>query len=253
MTVKTLTPHRTKRLTLCAVVLATLSLCQITAVRAQVMEIGSGGAVTLYDGPAVVTSTGVTSIGRPASASRSSLRLKASPPSPARLSDAIADAARGANLSASLIAAIAWRESNFRASAVSRAGALGEMQLLPETARQLGVDPRVSRENIAGGAAYIRALLQRYDGDLIKTLAAYNAGPRAVDRYGGVPPFKETQAYVAAVLERLSQESLANERMSQDGAHTREILPSGADPRVVDNSVSIREPIDVMVISGSGR
>jgi soluble lytic murein transglycosylase-like protein len=136
---------------------------------------------------------------------------------PAQLSIAISDAARASALSASLIAAIAWRESNFRAAAVSRAGALGEMQLLPQTARQLGVDPRVSRQNVAGGAAYVRTLLQRYNGDLIKTLAAYNAGPEAVDRYGGVPPFKETQAYVAAVLDRLSQESLGQESMNQEG------------------------------------
>jgi len=123
----------------------------------------------------------------------------------------------GGEACASLIAAIAWRESNFRAAAVSRAGALGEMQLLPKTARQLGVDPRVSRQNVAGGAAYVRTLLQRYNGDLIKTLAAYNAGPEAVDRYGGVPPFKESQAYVAAVLDRLSQESLGQESMNQEG------------------------------------
>lgn len=185
-------------------------LCVFTAsaAAAQVIEIGSQGGVTVYDGPAVVTSTSVTSIRGPAPAMRPSHGRTASPPS--KLLGAISDAARASDLSASLIAAIAWRESNFRASAVSRAGALGEMQLLPGTARQLGVDPRDSHQNVAGGAAYVRQLLQRYNGDLIKTLAAYNAGPEVVDRYGGVPPFKETQAYVAAVLDRLSQESVGH-------------------------------------------
>jgi soluble lytic murein transglycosylase-like protein len=178
------------------------------------MEIGSEGAVTVYDGPTVVTSDGVMAIRRSAGSTQPVRGHTTSPSS--KLAVAISDAAQASNLSASLIAAIAWRESNFRASAVSRAGALGEMQLLPKTARDLGVDPRISRQNVAGGAAYVRALLQRYHGDLIKTLAAYNAGPQAVDRYGGVPPFKETRAYVAAVLDRLSQESLGQDSVGQD-------------------------------------
>jgi soluble lytic murein transglycosylase-like protein len=162
---------------------------------AQVIEIGAQGALTVYDGPAVFTANGVAAIRRPTAPTAPAPRLTAAPP---HLRRAISDAAQASDLSAALIAAIAWRESNFKALAVSRAGAVGEMQLLPRTARQLGVDPRVSRQNVAGGAAYVRSLLRRYDGDLIKTLAAYNAGPEAVDRYGGVPPFKETKAYVAA-------------------------------------------------------
>jgi len=213
MTVKILRPPRLKVLRLCSVFIGPFCLFAAFSARAQVIEIGSQGAVTVYDGPAVVTSSSVTAISRPTAAVRSARRLNASPPG--QLAGAISDAAQASNLSASLIAAVAWRESNFKASAVSRAGALGEMQLLPETARQLGVDPRITRQNVAGGAAYIRGLLQRYHGDLIKTLAAYNAGPEAVDRYGGVPPFKETQAYVAAVLDRLSQESVGQERMAQ--------------------------------------
>jgi len=170
-----------------------------------------------------------------------------------RLSAAISDAARASDLSASLIAAIAWRESNFRASAVSRAGALGEMQLLPQTARELGVDPKESRQNVAGGAAYVRALLRRYDGDLIKTLAAYDAGPRAVDRYGGVPPFKETQAYVAAVLDRLSQESMAEDATSRGMGDQGKMQPSVTDLRIGKNSVGVGQPMDLMVVGGSGR
>jgi len=89
---------------------------------------------------------------------------------------------------------------------VSPAGAIGEMQLMPATARALGVDPLDSRQNFNGGAVYLRSLMQHYNGDLIRSLAAYNAGPGAVDRYGGVPPYKETQAYVADIMARLSQQ-----------------------------------------------
>jgi len=87
---------------------------------------------------------------------------------------------------------------------VSPAGAIGEMQLMPATARALGVDPLDTRQNFNGGAAYLRSLMQHYNGDLIRSLAAYNAGAGAVDRYGGVPPYKETQAYVANIMARLS-------------------------------------------------
>ena len=76
---------------------------------------------------------------------------------------------------------------------------------MPATARAMGVDPRDAGQNLAGGAHYLGVMMHRYDGDLVRALAAYNAGPGAVDRYRGVPPFKETQAYVAAIMDRLSQ------------------------------------------------
>lgn len=81
---------------------------------------------------------------------------------------------------------------------------------MPGTARGLGVDPFDTRQNFEGGARYLAMLLRRYDGDIILGLAAYNAGPGAVDRYGGVPPYPETQAYVAAVLNRLSEAASTN-------------------------------------------
>ena len=78
------------------------------------------------------------------------------------------------------------------------------MQLMPATARNLKIDPYDSQQNYFGGAAYLRSLVSRYDGNIILALAAYNAGPHAVDKYGGVPPYKETRAYVAAIMERLA-------------------------------------------------
>ncbi|MDR0906220.1 MAG: lytic transglycosylase domain-containing protein [Oscillospiraceae bacterium] len=101
----------------------------------------------------------------------------------------------------SLLKAVARSESNFRSDAVSRAGAVGVMQLMPATAAGLGVtDPLDPEQNIMGGAKYLRQQLDAFDGDTRLALAAYNAGPGNVRKYGGVPPFKETQNYVQKVM-----------------------------------------------------
>jgi hypothetical protein len=108
--------------------------------------------------------------------------------------------ARTYNLDPRLLHAIAKVESNYNPRAVSPKGALGVMQLIPSTARLVGVsdlfDPR---ENIHGGARYLKYLLDKF-GDLTLALAAYNAGPKAVEAYGGIPPYEETQRYVRSVL-----------------------------------------------------
>ena len=111
-------------------------------------------------------------------------------------------------LSRALVEAVAWAESRFQTGVRSPVGAIGVMQLMPATARDLGVDPQLPDQNIRGGTAYLRMMLDRYDGDTLKALAAYNAGPGAVDRYGGVPPYAETRAYVARILGRLAATSL---------------------------------------------
>lgn len=121
-------------------------------------------------------------------------------PIPADLQNIIRSAASTHGVDPRLVAAIARRESALNAAAVSRRGAIGVMQLMPATAQFLGVaNPFDARENVFAATRYLRMLLQTFRGDLDLTLAAYNAGPGAVQRYGGVPPFQETKAYVVAV------------------------------------------------------
>ena len=111
------------------------------------------------------------------------------------------------DLSPTLIEALVWQESRWRASAVSPVGARGLAQLMPGTARQLGVNPDDPFANLEGGARYLREQLDRFDGDLEKALAAYNAGPGRVERAGGIPRIRETQNYVAAIMGRLANHS----------------------------------------------
>jgi soluble lytic murein transglycosylase-like protein len=112
----------------------------------------------------------------------------------------IDQAAQAHRLPPALVKAVIAAESDFDPQAVSRAGAQGLMQLMPTTAAVLGVaDPLEPTQNVHGGVSYLRSLLDRY-GDLTRALAAYNAGPEAVDHYGGVPPYRETRAYVDRVL-----------------------------------------------------
>jgi soluble lytic murein transglycosylase-like protein len=112
----------------------------------------------------------------------------------------IQEAADGAGVPPGIVKAVIHAESAFDTNAVSRAGAMGLMQLMPGTARELGViDPFRADQNVHGGARYLRHLHDRY-GSWTFTLAAYNAGPTAVDRYQGIPPYAETQAYVRRVL-----------------------------------------------------
>jgi soluble lytic murein transglycosylase-like protein len=125
-------------------------------------------------------------------------------PDPLRLSrydEHIREAAQLYQLPEPFIRAIVQVESNFFPDAISEDGAMGLMQLMPETALHMGVlDAFDPRQNVLGGTRYLRVLANRFNGDLVLTVAAYNAGENAVDRYRGVPPYAETRRYVRNVL-----------------------------------------------------
>jgi soluble lytic murein transglycosylase-like protein len=169
----------------------------VSSASAQVFEVVDGGGL------------------RPVGESRSA---PVRPTGPAhRLGDAIRTAAARYDLAPELLDTVALRESGYRTEAVSPAGAVGVMQLMPGTARGLGVDPRDPVANIFGGAAYLRGLLDQFNGRIDLALAAYNAGPGAVQRHRGVPPYRETRSYVAANLDRLAQRSLVVPSTLQHG------------------------------------
>jgi hypothetical protein len=132
--------------------------------------------------------------------------------SPTDLHEMLAKAGHDHNLDVDLLASLVKAESGGNAHAVSPAGARGLMQLMPGTAAGLGVkDSFKPDENVRGGSTYLDALLTRYHDNLALALAAYNAGPAAVDKYRGIPPYRETMAYVARVIHEFNRRVLARE------------------------------------------
>jgi hypothetical protein len=182
--------------------------------RADVMEVGPDGARWVAGGSSVL-------VGQPSSEPLrdvsglnlpdgivGSTQANASGVPP-QYAAKIAELAARYDLSPSLLEALVWQESRWRENAVSHAGARGLAQLMPGTARYLGVDPDDPMQNLEGGARYLREQLDRFDGDLEKALAAYNAGPGRVIRADGIPNIRETQGYVAAIMGRLADHSRA--------------------------------------------
>jgi len=123
---------------------------------------------------------------------------------PAHWQARIAELAAKYDISPALLEAVVWQESRWNAHAVSPAGACGLTQLMPATARAMGVDADDPFGNLEGGARYLRMQLDTFDGDLEKALAAYNAGPARVQVAGGIPAIRETRNYVASIMSRLS-------------------------------------------------
>ena len=173
---------------------------------AQVYEIGAGGAVHVRDGGGAVVWR---------DAGGGSQRGILLPPAAGAVvggdlaggggsAAVLARTAARYSLSPALLEALVWQESRWHNEAVSPKGARGLTQLMPATALALGVDPRDPVANLEGGARYLRVLLDRFGGDVIKALAAYNAGPERVERAGGVPAIRETRSYVAAIIARLN-------------------------------------------------
>ena len=183
-----------------ALVSATLALACAVPAAAQVLEIGPAG-VTSINGPNIITADGVQSIApvRPVGKATTA---------PAATQPLLDQAGAASDLSPRLLEAIAYVESRFRHNVVSPKGAIGMMQLMPGTAGDLGVDPRDTAQNAHGGAAYLRQMLAMFDNNVELAVAAYNAGPNAVRKHNGVPPYTETRAYVAAVMDYLARTSV---------------------------------------------
>jgi len=134
-------------------------------------------------------------------------------PAPKSLNEVVNSASDTTNIDPDLINSVIHAESNFNAHAVSPKGARGLMQLMPKTATELGVgnsfDPNA---NVQGGTKYLQELLERYNYDMVKALAAYNAGPQRVDKYHGVPPYYETRAYVARIVRDFNNKKIAERK-----------------------------------------
>jgi hypothetical protein len=177
------------------------------------------------DAPAETARTGLPASGSrlPASAFGSTSlakagRTNATAPAVSKLSQAditavVKDASGRYQLDPDLVDSVIKAESGFHVRAVSPKGAQGLMQLMPGTASKLGVpnafDPQA---NVEGGTKYLRELLERYNFDMVKALAAYNAGPQRVERFGGVPPFHETRAYVTRIVKDFNKKKLAEQK-----------------------------------------
>ncbi len=147
---------------------------------------------------------------------------------PADLHEMLARASLDRNVDVDLLASIVKAESAGNPHALSRAGARGLMQLMPATANDLGVaDSYKPEQNVRGGSTYLDQLLVRYHDNLAKALAAYNAGPAAVDKYNGIPPYHETQAYVARVIHEFNRRVLAREAEEKAAASAPSHVKSG--------------------------
>ncbi len=147
----------------------------------------------------------------------------------------VVDSASAAyHLDPDLVNSVIHAESGFNSHAVSPKGARGLMQLMPHTANQLGVNDAFDPQaNVTGGSRYLRELLERYNFDLVKALAAYNAGPERVEQYRGVPPFRETQAYVARIVHEYNTKKIAQEKeakQKQVASKTRSAAHSSLKP-----------------------
>ncbi|MBZ5635417.1 MAG: lytic transglycosylase domain-containing protein [Acidobacteriia bacterium] len=129
------------------------------------------------------------------------IRTESAAPAALDPKEMVRDAARRSGLPPEFVESVALVESGFRPGAVSPKGAMGVMQLMPGTAKTLGADPHDTAQNIDAGTRLLRELLVKYDGDVVKALAAYNAGEGAVDKYQGMPPYNETRWYVKKVID----------------------------------------------------
>jgi soluble lytic murein transglycosylase-like protein len=188
--------------------LAALAL-QPACAHADVLEIGTGGARWVAGGASQPRNDASAALAEAPAVPAEAIASPAANAAvvPQAYGAKVQELAARYDLSPALIEAVVWQESRWQAAARSPVGARGLAQLMPGTAQSLGVDPDDPLANLEGGARYLRYLLDRFNGDIEKALAAYNAGPGRVEQAGGVPRIRETQNYVAAVMGRLSDHS----------------------------------------------
>jgi len=167
--------------------------------------------------------------------------LTAKAPANVNLSGMVSEASGRHNIDPDLVNSVIWAESDFKAHAVSRKGAQGLMQLMPQTAATLGVDNAFDpRSNVEGGTRYLRELLEKYNFDLAKALAAYNAGPLRVEQYGGVPPYYETRAYVARIIRDYNRKKLAEQHAAK--VKKKPATHPAKQPMMADSEREARAP-----------
>ncbi len=186
---------------------------------ADVLEIGDTGAVRVRSGGGDVqwiedaaTGGGDVAIEEAPEMPADAVTEIAAPQVPAAWEAMLRRIAYDFRVSPDLLAALVWQESRWHPAALSPRGAVGLAQLMPATARAMSVDARDPAANLAGGARYLRQMLDLFDGDVERALAAYNAGPGRVRRAGGVPRIAETQAYVTTIIDRLAPVAVAQGR-----------------------------------------
>lgn len=189
---------------------AAAALCLAAPAAASVFEVGDDGSLVERDGGAMAAPAGLAGDGAAAAPDlpAAAISLVGGSIAPVSYLVSIQAAAANAGVSPELLEALVWQESRWRPAAVSPKGARGLAQLMPGTARLLGVNAADPAANLFGGALYLRRQLDRFGGDIERALAAYNAGPERVARAGGIPAIAETRAYVAAIMGRLSATTL---------------------------------------------
>ncbi|HLX76805.1 MAG TPA: lytic transglycosylase domain-containing protein [Terriglobales bacterium] len=163
---------------------------------------------------------------------------------------AVSAASTRHQLDSDFITSVIHAESSFNPHAVSPKGAQGLMQLMPGTASKLGVEnPFDPSANVNGGTQYLRELLDYYHGDMAKTLAAYNAGPQRVAKYHGVPPYRETHAYVARIIREFNRKKLAEQRAQS--ARRKQLSGSGSRQTVSNPARVTGRPAQKQAGAGS--
>lgn len=203
-----------------AVLLATII---VVPAQADVLQIDGPGQARWINGPQMLEPEGLEPLAAPALLAEIPAEADAVPDHaialpanhasgiPAAYAAKVAELSARFDLSPALIEALVWQESRWRANAISPVGARGLAQLMPGTARELGVNANDPFANLEGGARYLRQQIDRFGGDIERALAAYNAGPGRVVRAGGIPRIRETQNYVASIMGRLSNHSRSDQ------------------------------------------